>query len=63
MQNQIFEPAMAQLMDEPNASLVRPDSDVFDDVIDQLVLAVPESGHRFCLRQIVQFSFAEEDIT
>ena len=57
-----LEPLMAELVDEFNASLVRLDSLIFDDLVDQVVLAVPEAIHCFGLRRIVRTSLGEMDI-
>ena len=48
-------------MDEFDASLVRLDPYAFNDLVDQLVLAVPEPAHRFSLRRIVRASLGELD--
>ena len=57
----ILNPRLAELMDEFNASLVRLDPFLFDDFVDQLVLAVPEAVHCFGLWRIVRGSFGELD--
>jgi len=57
-----LEPLMAELVDEFNASLVRLDSLIFDDLVDQVVLAVPEAIHCFGLRGVVGGSLGEMDI-
>ena len=54
-----LEPLMAELMDEFDASLVRLDPFVFDDLVDQIVLAVPEAIHCFGLRRVVRTSLGE----
>src|SRR6516225_7719045 len=46
----------AEVMDELNASLVRLHPRVFNDLVDQVVLAVPEPAHRFDLWGIVWMS-------
>ena len=48
-------------MDEFNASLVRLDPSLFNDLVDQLVLAVPEPAHRFSVWRIVRGSLGELD--
>src|SRR5215469_6787450 len=50
---------MAELLDEFNASPVWLDPFVFDDLVDQVVLAVPEAVHGFGLRRIVGTSLGE----
>jgi hypothetical protein len=50
---------MAQLVDEFYAPLVRLDPFVFDDLVDQVVLAVPEAIYCFGLRRIVRSSLGE----
>src|SRR6516162_6289080 len=50
---------MAHLVDEFNAPLVRLDPFVFDDLVDQVVLAVPEAIHCFGLRRIVRTSLGD----
>ena len=57
-----LEPLMAELVDEFNASLVRLDSLIFDDLVDQVVLAVPEPADCFGLRQVLWGSLGEMDI-
>jgi hypothetical protein len=57
----IFEPAIAKLMNEPNASLVRLHPHVFDDLVDHVVLAVPKPAHCFELWRIVRTSLGELD--
>src|SRR5215469_7190745 len=52
---------MAELTNEFNAALVRIDPFVFDDSVDQVVLAVPEPVHCFGLRGVVGTSFGEPD--
>src|SRR5262245_22771837 len=52
---------MAELTNEFNAALVRFDPFVFDDSVDQVVLAVPEPVHCFGLRGVVGTSFGEPD--
>src|SRR6516162_11705784 len=54
-----LEPLMAELMDEFDASLVRLDPFVFDDLVDQIVLAVPEAIHCLGLRRIVRTSLGD----
>jgi hypothetical protein len=54
-----FEAATAELMDEFEASLVRLDPSLFNDLIDQLVLAVPEPAHGFSVWWIVRGSLGE----
>src|SRR5215475_15543107 len=53
---------MAELTNEFNATLVRFDPYVFNDLVDQLVLAVPEPVHCFRLRGVVGTSFGEPDV-
>jgi hypothetical protein len=48
-------------MDEFNASLVRLDPSLFNDLIDQLVLAVAQSAHRFSVWRIVRGPLGELD--
>jgi hypothetical protein len=56
-----FEPTTAELMNEFNASLIRLDPSLFNDLIDQLVLAVPQPAHRFSVLRIVGGSLGELD--
>src|SRR6516164_259093 len=50
---------MAELMEEFDASLVRVDPDIFNDLVDQTVLAVREPTHRFGLQRIGRASLGE----
>src|SRR5215468_7608999 len=52
---------MAELTNEFNAALVRFDPFVFDDSVDQVVLAVPEPVHCFGLRGVVWMSLGKLD--
>src|SRR5262249_35230514 len=54
-----FESLVAELTNEPNASLVRADASLFNDLIDQVVLAVPESANRFSIGGIVRCSLGQ----
>ena len=56
-----FEPLTAELMDELDASLVRLHPSLFNDFVDQVVLAVPEPAHRFGLAGVVRASLGELD--
>ena len=44
-----LEPVTAELMDEPDASLVGQNPCVFYDLVDQIILAVPEPADCFGL--------------
>jgi hypothetical protein len=48
-----FEPATAQLTDEVDSSFVRLHAYIFDDLVDQLVLAVPKPSHGFSRWRVV----------
>src|SRR4029077_1968526 len=48
-------------MDEFDASLVRRAPVFFDDLVDQVVLAVPEPAHCFSLRGVVHAPLGELD--
>jgi hypothetical protein len=52
---------MAELMDEFNASLVSLHAYLRYRMVDQVVLAVPESTHCFNLRGVVRASLGELD--
>src|SRR6516164_1037956 len=52
---------MAELMNEFNAPLARFNPLLFDDFVDQLVLAVSEAVYSFGLRRVVRTSFPEPD--
>ena len=56
-----FEPMAAELMDELHGSVVRLHAHVRYDMVDQVVLAVPESAHRFDLCGVVRVSLGELD--
>src|SRR5215472_7512336 len=58
-----FEPVAAELTDELNASRVRLDPLVFNGLVDQVVLAVPEPVHGFELWGVVWVSLRELDAT
>ena len=49
-------------MEEFDASLVRLNPDIFNNLADQTVLAVRKPTHRFGLRGIVRASLRELDI-
>ena len=50
---------MPKLVEEFDAAFVRLHACVFDDLVDQVVLAVPEPAHRFSLWRIVRASLGE----
>src|SRR6516225_5277741 len=52
---------MTELINEFHASLVRLHPFVFDDLVDQFVLAVSECAYRFELRGIVSASLRQFD--
>src|SRR5215469_11531103 len=52
---------MAELMDKFDAALVRLHPVFLDNLVDQIVLAVPETVHGFGLRRIVWASLGEPD--
>src|SRR6516225_7097392 len=56
-----FEPAIAELVDEPDTALVGLNSFFFYDFVDQVVLGVPEAVHCLDLRRIVGASLGELD--
>src|SRR6516162_7976900 len=56
-----FEPLMPKLIKEFNAALVRLHPFIFDDLVDQVVLAVPKAVHRFSLWRIIRASLGEPD--
>src|SRR6516225_10011140 len=56
-----FESAITELTDESDASLIRLHPNVFDNLVDQLVLAVPKPADRFDLRGIVRATLWELD--
>ena len=47
--NSNLKPAIAQLMEEPNAARIRRYAVVFDYLIDQIILPVAEAPHRLRL--------------
>src|SRR5262245_64342810 len=54
-----FESLVAELTNEPNASLVWFHASLFNDLIDQVVLAVPKSANRFGVGWIVRRSLGK----
>jgi len=57
-----FESTIAELVDKSNASLVRLYSLFFNKLVDQLVLAIPETTDGFQIWRIVRGSLGELDI-
>src|SRR4030095_471204 len=54
---------MAELMDELDGSLIRLPPSLFNDFVDQVILAVPEPAHRFGLRGVIWGALREVDAT
>src|SRR5215472_16141315 len=57
-----LEAELTQLPDKFDAPLVRLNPDVFNDLVDQVVFAVPEPAHRFGLCGIIWAALGQLDI-
>ena len=57
-----FEPLTPELMDEAERCPRKASPHVFDYLVDQVVLAVPEPAHRLRLCRVVRASLGELDV-
>src|SRR5262249_53603166 len=57
--NSDLEPVAAELMNESHAPVVRLHSFAFDEIVNQLILAVPQSAYGFELRRIMRMPLGE----